>query len=238
MDDAIRKAGRDPGLSGKGVSEITWGECKLAALQTMFANEGATLNADDSNQDYLNAMPAKANEAMHQLALVGRPLLKQFAITVGGEEDVTEDSLTLPERDARYKVKLTDYIPRFRAMEREQLYLDSGGIYGAAEDWSLEGDDVLLLPGDVTGTYTIWYDAYPQTVNASTPDDTELEMPAEAAALVPLYIAGELYKEDELAMATMFRNEFEDGLQKLRAAWEESGSGFRAGSVSNTTGWW
>lgn len=220
---------------------MTWGECKLAALQTMFANEGAAINVDDSNQDYINAMPGKANEAMHQLALVGRPLLKQYTVEItdsGGMLPGSEDKLTLPAAEVRYKLKLTDYIPRFRALEREQLMLDAGGIYGAAEDWSLEGDDVLVLPGNVVGTYTIWYDAYPQTITPATPDTEVLDLPAEAAALVPLYIAGELYKEDELAMATMFRNEFEDGLEKMRSAWEASGSGFRAGKVRNTTGWW
>ena len=55
---------------------MTWGECRLAALQTMFANEGKTLTADDSNQEYLDAMPAKANEALQQLCTVGRPLLR------------------------------------------------------------------------------------------------------------------------------------------------------------------
>lgn len=219
---------------------MTWGECKLAALQTMFANEGAAINVDDSNQDYINAMPAKANEAMHQLALVGRPLLKQFTIEVAEDagEAVTADKLTLPAAEVRYKLKLSDYIPRFRALEREQLMLDSGGIYGAAEEWSMEGDDVLVLPGNIVGVYTVWFAAYPKLITTATPDSEELELPAEAAALVPLYIAGELYKEDELAMATMFRNEFEDGLQKMRAAWGQSGSGCRTGRVRNTTGWW
>ena len=219
---------------------MNWGECKLAALQTMFANEGAAINVDDSNQDYINAMPGKANEAMHQLALVGRPILKQFTIEVtnGAVETVTEDKLTLPAAEVRYKLKLTDYIPRFRALEREQLMLDSGGIYGAADEWSMEGDDVLVLPGTIVGVYTVWYAAYPQIITAATEDSEELDLPAEAAALVPLYIAGELYKEDELAMATMFRNEFEDGLQKMRAAWEQSGNGCRTGRVRNTTGWW
>ena len=219
---------------------MNWGECKLAALQTMFANEGAAINVDDSNQDYINAMPGKANEAMHQLALVGRPILKQFTIEVanGAVETVTEDKLTLPAAEVRYKLKLTDYIPRFRALEREQLMLDSCGIYGAADEWSMEGDDVLVLPGTIVGVYTVWYAAYPQIITATTEDSEELDLPAEAAALVPLYIAGELYKEDELAMATMFRNEFEDGLQKMRAAWEQSGSGCRTGRVRNTTGWW
>ena len=37
---------------------MTWGEVKLAALQRIFSNDGTALNKDDSNEEYLNAMPA------------------------------------------------------------------------------------------------------------------------------------------------------------------------------------
>ena len=63
-------------------------------------------------------------------------------------------------------------------------------------------------------------------------------MPEDAAVLIPLYIAAELYKEDELAMATVLRNEYEDGLQKVQAAWQSSAGGMRVESARNTTGWW
>ena len=63
-------------------------------------------------------------------------------------------------------------------------------------------------------------------------------LPEEAAALVPLYIASELYKEDDLSMATMWRNEYEDGLEKLRQAYAATGGGIRPGRIRNTTGWW
>ncbi|WP_298022199.1 hypothetical protein [uncultured Dysosmobacter sp.] len=219
---------------------MNWRECKLIALQTMFSNEGADINADDSNQDYIDAMPGKANEAMQQLATVGRPILKQFqiAIETGAEEAVTEEKVTLPAAEVRYKLKLTAYCPRFRCLEPQRLMLDSGGVYDQADDWDLEGDDVLVLPGNITGTYTIWYAAYPQVIDAGTPDDTVIELAPEAAALIPLYIAAELYKEDELAMATMFRNEFEDGLAKLQLSYAASGGAFRCGRTRNTTGWW
>lgn len=52
---------------------MTWGDVKLAALQTMYSNEGAVLTEDDINREYINAMPAKANEALQQIASVGRP---------------------------------------------------------------------------------------------------------------------------------------------------------------------
>jgi len=217
---------------------LNWAECKLIALQTMFANEGADINVDDSNQEYLNAMPGKANEAMHQLATVGRPILKRFWIEIkaGTEETVTEERLVLPTAEVRYQIDLADYCPRFRCME--QLMADSGGSYGQADNWDVEGDSILVLPGDREAVYTLWYAAYPPVITAATSDDTELELAPEAAALVPLYIAAELYKEDELAMATMFRNEFEDGLVKLQKSYAASGGGIRGGKMKNTTGWW
>ena len=86
------------------MKRMTWGQCKLIALQTMFSNEGATMNVDDSNQDYVHAMPGKANEALQQLATVGRPLLKQFNIRLayGAEQGATDNELTMPTADGHF----------------------------------------------------------------------------------------------------------------------------------------
>nr|DAJ45333.1 MAG TPA: hypothetical protein [Caudoviricetes sp.] len=218
---------------------MTWGEIKLAALQTMFSNEGVALTVDDTNRDYINAMPAKANEAMHQIALVGRPILKSWQITVSAaaeEEAADEKGLLLPAKKGTYKVCLADYLPRFRCID--DVKLDDGRTYGAAQDTGREGDSTLLLPGEKEGTYTLWYRAYPQKITAGTPDDLEVDMAPEAAALIPLYIAAELYKEDDAQIATILRNEYEDGLVKVQTAFASSGAGFRAAAVRNTTGWW
>lgn len=45
--------------------------------------------------------------------------------------------------------------------------------------------------------------------------DTELELPYEACVLIPLYIASQLYKDDDISLATQYRNEFEAGLKEL-----------------------
>lgn len=220
---------------------MKWGECKLRALQTMFSNEGAEINVDDVNQDYINAMPGKAMEAMYQLAAVGRPILKKFYIEIaaGAEETATEEKLTLPAiANKNYKIVLSDYCPRFRCLEQNQLMIETFDSYGQAQDWDIEGDHELILPGDLIGVYTVWYAAYPVEITKSTADETELELAPDAAALVPLYIAAELYKEDDLSMATMFRNEFEDGLVKLQASYQASLKGGMMSRVKNTTGWW
>ena len=53
MSEPCREGGGARDMEG--ARTMTWGECRLAALQTMFANEGKTLTADDSNQEYLDA---------------------------------------------------------------------------------------------------------------------------------------------------------------------------------------
>lgn len=213
---------------------MKWGEAKLICLQTMFANEGPELTENDSNRDYLYAMPGKANEAMLQLSLVGRPLLKEAKIAVGVENELEAAVL---EGGATCRVHLKEYLPDFRALH--QLMLDSHGIYGDAEEYRVVGDDVLVLPGDVAGVYTVIYKAYPTPVSLETLDDEVLDVNEECAALVPIYMAAELYKDDDLSLATVLRNEYEDGLQKIRAAWAESGGGGYAVAMRrNTTGWW
>ena len=120
---------------------MTWGEVKLIALQTMFSNEGPNLSVDDINQEYLYAMPGKANEAMQQIAAVGRPILKDWHIRIaeGAAEAATPELLTLPAVEKRYKISLGHYLPRFRCIDRGQVMLDDGNIYDVAEDWRIEG---------------------------------------------------------------------------------------------------
>lgn len=214
---------------------MKWGEAKLICLQTMYANEGVTILQDDSTEEYLNAMPGKANEAMMQLSMVGRPLLKEAKIAVGVEN--AEAVVETEKVEGVLLVQLKKEIPNFRALH--QLMLDSHGIYGDAEEYRVVGDDTLVLPGDIEGVYTVIYKAYPTPVSRDTADETVLDVHEECASLVPIYMAAELYKDDDLALATVLRNEYEDGLQKIRAAWAESGGGGYAVAMRrNTTGWW
>lgn len=220
---------------------MTWGECKLAALQTMFSNEGADLQEDDTNKEYIDAMPAKVNEALQQACLAGRPLVKKFSVTVSGTAQtdtvVPGVSAVLPAQAGLYHLDMSALAPRFRCLNGGAPMLETENGYGEAQNWHMEGDTVLVIPADVTGEYTVWYRAYPEAVTAVTADDAVLDVPAEMAALLPLYIASQLYKDDDLSMATMWRNEWEDGLEKVRDAYGES-SGITVTKRINTTGWW
>lgn len=92
--------------------------------------------------------------------------------------------------------------------ELDQRYLQTS-------DYFEEGGKILVLNRDKPGNYTVYYRAYPQKITSSTPDNYVLEVDPEIEALIPLYMASQLYKDDDNAIATVYRNEFEVGLQRL-----------------------
>lgn len=220
---------------------MTWGELKLAALQRIFSNDGVSLNKDDSNEEYLNAMPAVANEALTILTGVGIPLERVLLVEVTGEvtaPELSEGTLRLPlTAGGVARIRMRETAADYRALSAGNIYQETAaGGYGPAEEWSVEGLDTLVLPVGEEMTYTVYYRAYPPKLSSGTPDDTDLGLPREAAELAPLYIGSQLYREDDIQMSTQMRNEFEDGLLKLQQAIAERPAG-GSGRVKNTSGW-
>ena len=62
----------------------------------------------------------------------------------------------------------------------------------------------------------------PEKITDSTADTYELEMCEECCNLLPLYMASELYKDDDITLATVYRNEFETGLNDLNTNLESN----------------
>lgn len=52
-------------------------------------------------------------------------------------------------------------------------------------------------------------------IESQTSSDYKFEIPEDACVLIPLYIASQLYKDDDISQATAYRNEFEVALQDL-----------------------
>ena len=91
----------------------------------------------------------------------------------------------------------------------------------------------LLIPESWRGEYEVWYDAAPPRLTDATPDSEELPVEQQAAVILPLYMASQLYKDDDSALATAYRNEFE----AARAALRPVNSGVRAESWASLNGW-
>lgn len=52
-------------------------------------------------------------------------------------------------------------------------------------------------------------------IDSETEDNKTIDLPEDACVLIPLYIASQLYKDDDISQATAYRNEFEVGLSDL-----------------------
>jgi hypothetical protein len=61
----------------------------------------------------------------------------------------------------------------------------------------------------------VYYKAYPAPITDETADNYELPLQPEVVVLIPLYMASQLYKEDDNSIATSYRNEFEVGFERL-----------------------
>lgn len=99
--------------------------------------------------------------------------------------------------------------------------------------WRFEGDGTLLLRRQQPGTYRVQYHALPPALCAATPDEYELPLAAPVATLLPLYVASQLYKDDDLSLATLYRNEFEVALEGAKTP----GGGAQSEEFTSESGW-
>ena len=110
--------------------------------------------------------------------------------------------------------------------EGDQRYMETTAYFE-------EGGKILVLYRDKPGNYTVYYRAYPQKITSSTPDDYVLDVAPEVEALIPLYMASQLYKDDDNSIATGYLNQFETGLARLQDANRAPSSA----EITSESGW-
>lgn len=128
-----------------------------------------------------------------------------------------ESDADVPQYEKYIKIKMDDVLSDFYQLAPAELYDlgQSGSQYIVADKYFQEADKTLVIERDRPGVYVIHYRAYPQEITLETPDTYEMSLDPEVKALVPLYMASQLYKDDDNAIATVYRNEFEVGRDAL-----------------------
>lgn len=76
-------------------------------------------------------------------------------------------------------------------------------------DYQMINSHKIVIDSEREGNYIIEYINYPVKIDDTTPAETVIELEPEMCALIPLYIASQLYKDDDISLATQYRNEFE-----------------------------
>lgn len=128
-----------------------------------------------------------------------------------------ESDSDVPPYEKYIKIKMDDAVDDFYQIAPAELY-DlgvSGNQYIVAEKYFQEADKTLVIEREKPGIYVIHYRAYPQQITLDTPDDYVMALDPEVAALVPIYMASVIYMDDDIGVATSYRNYFEVGREAL-----------------------
>lgn len=193
---------------------MTWGECKTATLQKMFTSE------DEGAEDYLAAMPQAANEA-----------IQMIATTDAGKHIRSHDTLTKDPAQSRTFDLEDELIDFLNVGDFETYCMD--GDEPRPVSLKLLGGHLLVAPKGIESVL-VYYNAKPARITENTPDTQEIDLPEDAAALVPMYMASQLYKDDDLAIATTYRNEFETAFERLQNRQAENIDT----EFTSESGWW
>lgn len=141
-----------------------------------------------------------------------------YNATFASAEDVQDN-----EEVIRYNFKQN--VPDFYQIYAGEVYIEQNGKprYLAASEYYTEANDTIVFRTDRPGIYTVYYKKYPKKITTATEDDYVLPLDPEVAAIIPLYIASQLYKDDDNGIATTYRNEFETAFDRLKQKVEVPG---------------
>lgn len=148
-------------------------------------------------------------------------------------EKYFEDEKIMPAAP-RIPYDMLEMVDDFFSFDPRNIYYEGDLLteqYIRSHNMFDESGHIILLPNDAPGNYSIGYRAYPGVISTTTQDDYELKVAPEVAAILPLYMASQLYKEDDNGIATSYRNEFEVAFERLQTpAYLSSSEKFTSGS--------
>ncbi len=151
-------------------------------------------------------------------------------LTVYGETFDTADEIPAYSEKMRYNLK--ELAEDFYELGSNYIVYEGDRTeYLQMSDYIREGSDSIVLDRSKPGEYTVYYHAYPPKITQATLDDYEIPLDPEMVVLIPLYVASELYKDDDVSIATQYRNEFELGLEGLR------NDDYSQGQFTSESGW-
>ncbi len=201
---------------------MTWKDIKRATLHHLFVIEGGTVVISDVTKPYLHAMPMAANEGIYLLASVGGAGIRVLSF----EKKRGSGSYD--------RFDMNKYAPDFRSFAGE-VYIEKGGERKRVFGFQTEARSILVLPSQLEGEVFVYYNPIPEIISSKTSDEHEIDLLPMASSLLPLYMASQLFKDDDMRQAVQLRNEFEAGLGRLSAMLTKDGK--KKEAFSSVTGW-
>lgn len=209
--------------------DYTWGDIVIATCRKMFLNKDAITVADlpdlidDRNYStYINMAPDVMNELM--VILNNRVLINIDTITI--RLDDTNLKKYLIDDNSAFVFDIKEYmkdneIDNYLYTEVIQhTYIKRDNLLFEEQDGKLYIDKRFIDRNSLA--LTIKYRIIPERFTTTTPWNTLIDLPYNICSIVPLYLASELYKDDDISMSTAYRNQFEAELDYISSQMVDS----------------
>ena len=209
--------------------DYTWGDIVIATCRKMFLNKDAITVADlpdlidDRNYStYINMAPDVMNELM--VILNNRVLINIDTITIKLDDANLEKYLI--DDNSAFVFDIKEYmkdneIDNYLYTEVIQhTYIKRDNLLFEEQDGKLYIDKRFMDRNSLT--LTIKYRIIPERFTTTTPWNTLIDLPYNICSIVPLYLASELYKDDDISLATSYRNQFETELDYISSQMVDS----------------
>ena len=209
--------------------DYTWGDIVIATCRKMFLNKDAITVADlpdlidDRNYStYINMAPDVMNELM--VILNNRVLINIDTITIKLDDANLEKYLINDNSAFVFDIKeymKDNEIDNYLYTEVIQhTYIKRDNLLFEEQDGKLYIDKRFMDRNSLT--LTIKYRIIPERFTTTTPWSTLIDLPYNICSIVPLYLASELYKDDDISMSTAYRNQFETALDYISSQMVDS----------------
>lgn len=182
-------------------------------------------------KDYKGLIPNEDNEKVSIIFNTDYPMALKNVALYRATWETPEEVQSYGEK---VKYRLKELAEDFYQIETTDIFYEGNdNPYTQTQEFWQEGNTVLVLNRDQIGNFTVYYKAYPEQITLNTLDTYELPIDEEVAVLLPLYMASQLYKDDDNGIATSYRNEFEVAFERLR----NKANAPSAGEFISKTGW-
>lgn len=186
------------------------GEVKIEALKLMFADYTddigidnlQDLKTDENYGRYLNSMPGAINRCFARLEDTNAIPVKK----------VTLPKANGTTANGRTRYNLSTLVSDFGRVDR--IVYETADDYEGNCDYIMETDSIILLEEKDSNYDLIYYPSMTR-ITSATEETTELSLPDKVACIIPYFIKGDLFREDEPAEASEARNLFESSLDAL-----------------------
>lgn len=197
-------------VDSKAIVEVYYlDENNVWTLQETIENKGSVPGKFTAYKNYSNNIGIK-------LVFKGTTVYsyRNVALYMRNYQVKTGDISYIPDYKPYFIYNIDELIPDFYKIDKLYFENYSHELINRT-DYILEDAHTLVIDDKLVGNFIMKYQSYPVKIDDDTDDDDEIDLPEEVACILPLYIASQLYKDDDIALATAYRNEFEVAVENL-----------------------